>query len=561
MDVHLVLIETSSNQAFIFATNKLRENVGASELIYRTGTQYVLEAVEKAGGPALWDADAAALRDRLRDPGTNPPIESGKAPVEVIISASGKALLLVRDRETAEGIVADVTSRALEQAPGLAVHGAIVPLDFDADNLHEKIGEVHVEHTRLRAELPGPETRFQRLPIVAECRTSGLPAMRAITQRRDGVPPGEEGPASHSTLAKIKARDWWEQRAAQLFDRHGLAAGVAGSLDALEPAQWIAVVHADGNGLGQVFLRFDEAADEDRDANRRAWNREYIEKLRRFSVALDECTEKAFCAAVEQSVPLDRRGRYPIVPLVLGGDDLTVIVTGHYALEFTAEFLRRFVEQTRANQDIAPIVQRIGGGPLTASAGVAVVKPHFPFHAAYDLAESLLREAKKHKPDAAIDFQIVYDASASDLERIRSHWDVAGVRLTARPYALSKSTPGAHYHIDDRRTWGWLEQRVRALKRQPGSPDEALPRSQLHRLREALFEGPDAAEAVARLLASRYRALEQVLADDSGRRAVFWDDRTTLGGQQQLRRTHLLDALDLVELHEPSDTQTEEVQA
>jgi hypothetical protein len=61
-EAHLVLVETSANQRLIFATSKPRENVGASHMIWRAGTELTLKAV----APRLFDLDPRKLRAKLR---------------------------------------------------------------------------------------------------------------------------------------------------------------------------------------------------------------------------------------------------------------------------------------------------------------------------------------------------------------------------------------------------------------------------------------------------------------------------------------------------------------
>lgn len=556
--MRLVLMETSGNQRFVFATNKLRESVGASELIYQAGTRFVLDAVREANGPNLWSDDAAQLRRNLTDPGINRPIEQGGA-VEVLVATSGKALLAVRDEATAQGIVEAVTSRVLRDAPGVDLRGVVSrDFDFAQDTLAEITAEVHREFEAVRSRRPGPEARFLRLPIVAECATSGRPA---ATWDSTGPEPAAR---SAESLAKRRYTDGALNRMQGLARQAKVRfANSIGDLETrFEGLEWLGVIHADGNGLGEIFLGFGQHTD----TNRPNRNREYIEKMRRFSLALDVCAEQAVVKALGQLPVAAGRGRgvVALVPLVLGGDDLTVVCDGGAALRFTHSFLQSIEEETARTDVFGGIIpeianKAIGAPRLSSCAGVAIVKPHFPFASAYELSVELLQEAKVVKrrvtrqgeryPCSALDFHILYDASGADLASIRRRLTTDGgrTRLTAKPYVVTTSNVLEVCDEDarswvERHSWASLERRALTILAREGSDGlRRLPNSQLHYLRTGLFLGRAEADARLRLIYQRYEGFGlKDLVESLPPPTMFQED-------DGAHHTHFLDAMDAAE--------------
>jgi hypothetical protein len=598
----LVLLETSGNQNYIFSTNKLKENFGASEWTYRSGTEWVLQAVAQVSGKdSLWNGDVQILRQNLLNPKKNPPIESATSSVEVIVAASGKALLMTRSREDAQEIVSRVTETALEKAPGIDLHGAIEEFNWDADSqqvaeLGKVIGHVHQCATVAHAERPGVATRFLQLPIVAMCATSGLPANEFVKA------PGENEQRER-WIGKSAVSQKKEKVATEAFNRiSGLLQTnpktknlrLARTIDDLEKAiegtDWLGTIHADGNGLGEIFLKFHQhliQVDQEQQQALPTY-RDYVNAYRKFSVALDVCTQNAFLEAVSQTFKTSKSQTIPLVPLVLGGDDLTVICGGQKALQFTVAFLNAFEIETAKVEIQGGIIPKIAeaalGLPrLSACAGVAIVKPHFPFSIAYQLSETLMKSAKTVKkivqwkgsasspkhllyPCSALDFHVLYDSSNVDLEDIRAKLRVVDQNQTLlynKPY-VTTALEQLEFSTDYSQNWAachqWqkLIERVHTLQQKKLSSngrdrESLLPSNQAHELRQSLFLGREAADAYLNLIWQRYEPeesseLEPLIYRDNDKISLFHLEPKSSNLAESRYSTGFLDSLEIVKL-------------
>lgn len=605
----LVLLETSGNQNYIFSTNKLKENIGASELTYQAGTKWVLNAVAEVNGTnylSLWTNEGSGqLRSKLLDSKLNPAIEESDVKVEVIIAVSGKALLLAKEEKDARTIIRQVTQQALVEAPGLDICGVSHQFDWkQPKSLSQAIRLIYQKSELVRSQKPSTIQRFLRLPVIEDCATSGLPAARldkdnkAISlvshvkrqlnldgfQRIESLLRKEYPDLNFSQSIKVLNEEFNLNREKNLLA--DLSENKSTSTNNSDRAiEWLAVIHADGNGLGEIFLNFDrhlEALIKTTNTNieETEFNRFYVNNLRQFSLDLDGCTERAFLSALEVFQPKKNK-LLPIVPLILGGDDLTVVCDGKLALPFTEAFLKAFeretANQTTENTIIPQIAQlALQASRLSACGGIAVIKPHFPFSIAYELAEALTKSAKKVKeivtiadttvqqqsnnkkkipyPCSALDFHIVYDSSGVELNQIRRKLEIdeGKTKLYCRPYIVTPKDdlqPAQRKEWVELHHWELLTKWVKVL----GAKDEKtnrrkLPNNQIRQLRSGLFLGRELADARYQLIRERYmqKGIKELEGSEASLFVIEPKEKEIDRSSQETTETYITGLLDAI---------------
>ena len=454
MSNYLVMLQTNSNQPFIFSSPRLREQIGAS---------FEITLLSK------WMKDKA---EELLDTKTLPRSFW-------VSDSSGKVIVRFTEtdsdpKDLAKRLIREVTLRALTEAPGLDVTGVFLKASsstVDADDLQE-LDRVFLEYSLNRRPAAA---RFPQFPYLERGSESALPASASLDDlefSQESLQPNhfdESSPLSlpsrvkraFASMSRKQQVDDVKERLAKRgkelkqepsLDPTKLAAAFQDGEefeDAKNMLSSVGVVHIDGNGVGAIMRDLGSAHSEAQEAgvcvSADEVHTEPNDALQAFIMVVNKRLDKAVKDAIALSwydvQELTPDTVVPIVPVLVGGDDVTVYTDGRFAIPFAEAYIRHYEKLTR-NDSLLSVLAIIAGGkktdaperdcfkiedyiiqepgPLTASAGVAIVGRNFPFHIAYDLAEELVSRGKKlgkypgTVPCSTINFHVLRDATVLD---------------------------------------------------------------------------------------------------------------------------------------------------
>lgn len=466
----------TSLQRYIFDSNRLVEIAGASQLIesLKTLPEELMQALGVTG--------------------------------DLVFAAAGNFQVSFEERADAELFSAHVPMALHSRIPGLSFAHTLA-----ADETGWEMLPVYLsaERNRMIATLPQPGPLVMRSPRTAEA-VIGIGRVRQQSEAMDAA-----------SLAKVEAYEGGRilelERRLQalvqpLFETPLRSPCWASDIDKMVgEGEYLAVVHIDGNGMGQFLMKLNAALRDLPHGDR-------VALWRSVSDSIGKIGEAAFREAVlKAGLRPDNDGKLPGRPVVMGGDDLTILLRAAQAPMFAAEFCRSFEKIAKVELEALQRKESALAGissRLTASAGIAFVKPHHPFVSAYQLCESLCKLAKQIPAEAdsvrpaAIAFHRVSAGTVDDYRDIMaSELTVAkGALMSLNPYSLRGDPEGGTAAFDD------LLALAMSLAK--------LPRGPWRRLAQGLYETANPIIALQRAAVVAEGSIEKVTAFEAFRDAL-----------------------------------------
>ncbi len=496
----LTILEVSQKQAYIFSSNKLRDNLTNSAVIAWVMSGDYFQ--EKIGNKDVFDGEK-----------------------NFVYSGGGHVVLEFETMEKARGFTRRITRAIYEEYPGIAVFAA--SLEYDSGRTP---GENMKELTaKLERKKSLRESAFHQGTFGLEKLEPGARRPVLLGRQRKEMPSREKEVDQELAPEKYLR-----------VNEFGELGGSRGE------SSFIAVVHIDGNAMGTRVAKVYENCRE------AGWEK-FRDDIRSFSDGIDSDFKDAYksmISAVEKNLDggklaeLELEGRnFPVRRIITAGDDICYVTEGRIGVESAAALLKALWRKGYA-----------------ACAGVAIVHQKYPFYKAYELSESLCSNAKRFgaglsqdgtgRDVSCMDWHIDFGELKDSLEEIRAEYAFGEKgTLELRPYIVEASEEILRREpVRQYRNFRTLITKLLSL-------DIAYARGKLKNLRPVLKQGEEAARHYL-----QFNQIEEIARD--GYQGVYANDRLEgigigrglerklyVTGEDGKKRSLLFDAIEMMDTY------------
>lgn len=408
---YLLAAEADKIQDLIFRSSRLREVVGASQLLTRFCQSIGATLAQRYGGT-------------------------------VVVNDGGSFRVIFEQKSEAEDFGAELAElyqltlggslTVAEPVPVVASSTANDPFQAANKEADQKLRWAKSRRSGVVAEV--------HMPYVAFCESCGV----ALAERRDSRTGRRSSGRRYYLCQTCKVKQDERDRTQQailddFYQAYRSQAEIKGDItpdwpeDAddiadfdLSRRNYVAYLVADGNGMGHIFG---------------SCSQNQMTTLSR-SLAPIVQNSLAHTIALFRRVVPGNAAMIPVLPLILGGDDLFALIPAPYALDVAHRFCLAWEQQ------MAELVKQVGLTNLprpTIAAAVVICKSKYPYALAYQRAKDLLKQAKQQSKRlaaatgeylSAVHFEVILGNRLATLED-SEHNRI--IRRTLRPYWVTEN--------------------------------------------------------------------------------------------------------------------------
>lgn len=538
----MVLIDTDKIKEYVFATNRLREIRGASAILDRLNLESTYRILQNLSDNGNYCNNNGEWEDNKKT------IKDNNIAWEVIFLGGGSGKIFFADKEKARLFCHNIQEKYWSETDNSASITTVVVARKD----HERFKDwVYRGEKELRKQKDSRSIRVQALTsqYFKICESSGLwPAedigdgdrrliCKSVSYRRSL--------SKDNRSYFFQFKKWLVEHKDNIKPEWNKIVETDDSeMDKFFPGDlndiglmsngYVGFIYADANRMGQRLSKLEEPD-------------EYKILSKRVKQGVKDAL---FSALAGYIIPIvsENKSYIPFEVVLLGGDDLMVVVPANKAMEIAINFCDKFREKT----------------DISICAGVVITHSNYPIHRMMDYSQGLLNSAKalsnqeyleaKQAGESlevnAVDFMVLKGSVLNNLREIREkefsyssdnniHEDKNDLRLYQRPYTTEQLAE----------LLGW----IREFKK------SQFPANKLRTMYESLYRGKQ--QAILDYLFITIR-LSDSARNDIAPRKVFRDFRSNWKGGAQIfpwwelgNETFDTPFIDIIELYDFIDYQ------